>query len=435
MTFLFTLPLKAQVNIGSDTNPNPFSILELTTKISPGGLRMPQLDNKERVAVQEKFNENTATAEAAKGLVIYNTDSGCLEFWNGTEWISLCADTASPAACVTPAQPSEINGNKFVKKGAKETYSVDNVEGVTYKWTVPDGWTINSGDNTNSITATASIDAGYGTVTVTPSNNCGDIGITRTLNVSFSCGAYNLDGEWVDFMCYNLGAGADAAINPFSYVEGNADGSGGTLGYLYQWGRISDGHQLRNSETAEGPETNLDDNGQVAGDNIGKFIDSNNDIGDWRDPGDSYLWYDDGKTVNDPCPDGWHVASAEDWHNIFGGIYNTGMDITTAEVNTWKFINSGNGGGLLITPSNSSKPTLFLPAAGYRTDDSGMDDGDYSGGQYWTCSPRGGIGSGRTTNSCAMRFWESNGNTSIRIQSTLGTPRSQGYSVRCIADE
>jgi len=93
LAITFTLPIKAQVNIGSLSSSHPFSILELTTTANNhGGLRMPQLNNDERAAVQEKFNENTATAEAAKGLVIYNTDTKCLEFWNGKEWISMCAD-------------------------------------------------------------------------------------------------------------------------------------------------------------------------------------------------------------------------------------------------------------------------------------------------------------------------------------------------------
>jgi len=99
----FTLPLKAQVNIGSLDKPHPFSILELTTtEKNHGGLRMPQLDNDERATVQAKFNETTATAEAAKGLIIYNTETGCLEFWNGKEWISLCSDVL-PVLEVDPA--------------------------------------------------------------------------------------------------------------------------------------------------------------------------------------------------------------------------------------------------------------------------------------------------------------------------------------------
>ena len=80
--FFFTLPAKAQVTIGQNIEPQSFSILELIsgTAVDEGrGLRLPQLNNGERTAVQAKFNETAATAEAAEGLVIFNTDNNCLE--------------------------------------------------------------------------------------------------------------------------------------------------------------------------------------------------------------------------------------------------------------------------------------------------------------------------------------------------------------------
>jgi len=80
----FALPLKAQVNIGSDTTPQSFSILELTTSTLKGGLRLPQL------TTDEISKLNTAGDDTAHGLVVYNTDTNCLEFWNGAAWISLC---------------------------------------------------------------------------------------------------------------------------------------------------------------------------------------------------------------------------------------------------------------------------------------------------------------------------------------------------------
>ena len=87
IALFFASPLKAQVNIGSNTNPHSFSILELTTSANNhGGLRLPQLTS------DSISKLNTAGVDAAQGLVVYNTDTKCLEFWNGKEWISLCAD-------------------------------------------------------------------------------------------------------------------------------------------------------------------------------------------------------------------------------------------------------------------------------------------------------------------------------------------------------
>ena len=88
----FALPVKAQVKIGENSSPAPFSILELVSKNS--GLRLPQLTTEERdnVATQWKApNADPDVVKAAEGLVIYNKTNNCLEFWNGEDWISLCA--------------------------------------------------------------------------------------------------------------------------------------------------------------------------------------------------------------------------------------------------------------------------------------------------------------------------------------------------------
>ncbi|MEX1382901.1 choice-of-anchor D domain-containing protein, partial [Lutibacter sp.] len=79
------------------------------------------------------------------------------------------------------AQPSTITGEIIVCEGSTETYSVTNVSGLTYNWSVPVGWTIDSGGGTNSITVT--VGSGSGNVEVTPSNACGS-GPTRLIAVT-----------------------------------------------------------------------------------------------------------------------------------------------------------------------------------------------------------------------------------------------------------
>ena len=91
LLLFFTSPLKAQVTIGSQDPPQPFSILELTTKIKQGGLRLPLLSTDERDNLNLKDLVDPE-ANAAEGLVIYNTTTNCLEFWNGKKWISNCLD-------------------------------------------------------------------------------------------------------------------------------------------------------------------------------------------------------------------------------------------------------------------------------------------------------------------------------------------------------
>ena len=80
--------IKAQVVIGEEVAPQPFSILELSTANQDGGLRLPSLSTTDR---DQLFNGLTPTQMAeANGLTIYNTTTNCVNYWNGSSWRSLC---------------------------------------------------------------------------------------------------------------------------------------------------------------------------------------------------------------------------------------------------------------------------------------------------------------------------------------------------------
>lgn len=66
-----------------------------------------------------------------------------------------------------------------------QVYSVDPVtNALNYTWSVPSGWTINSGQGTNSIAVTTSIGGRVGNVSVTASNGCvKDVSQTLAVNV------------------------------------------------------------------------------------------------------------------------------------------------------------------------------------------------------------------------------------------------------------
>ncbi|MBK9358597.1 MAG: hypothetical protein IPN08_14650 [Bacteroidales bacterium] len=84
--------------------------------------------------------------------------------------------------CYPPSQPSTIAGNPTpCENSADQNYTVTNVSGVSYIWTVPAGWAITAGQNSNSILVTAGANAGN--ITVTPSTSCGT-GTARTLSVT-----------------------------------------------------------------------------------------------------------------------------------------------------------------------------------------------------------------------------------------------------------
>lgn len=95
-----------------------------------------------------------------------------------------CASGTARSRTVTvtslPSQPSVISGSTTVCIGSgTQTYSVTNVPGITYSWSVTGGTFTSTG---NSIIVTWNT-AGNQSVIVTPSNSCGS-GISRSLSVT-----------------------------------------------------------------------------------------------------------------------------------------------------------------------------------------------------------------------------------------------------------
>lgn len=68
-----------------------------------------------------------------------------------------------------PSTPTGLTGTAVICSGQTGTYSVTNVGGMTYNWTLPSGWSGSS--STNSITVTP--DSNPGMIAVTATNSCG----------------------------------------------------------------------------------------------------------------------------------------------------------------------------------------------------------------------------------------------------------------------
>jgi len=118
-------------------------------------------------------NSITVTAGSASGNISVTPSNAC---GNGT------AQTLAVTTTTVPAQPSVITGATSPCQGTTSlTYSVTNVSGVSYAWTVPSGWSITAGQGNNSITVTAG--SASGNISVTPSNACGN-GTAQTLAVT-----------------------------------------------------------------------------------------------------------------------------------------------------------------------------------------------------------------------------------------------------------
>ncbi len=118
-------------------------------------------------------NSITVTAGASSGNITVTPSNAC---GNGTAQTLAVTVTTG-----VPVQPSVITGNTTPCQSSSQTYSVTNVAGVTYNWTFPAGWSQTGGGTSNSVTAT--VGASGGTITVTPSNGCGN-GMAQTLAVA-----------------------------------------------------------------------------------------------------------------------------------------------------------------------------------------------------------------------------------------------------------
>ena len=109
--------LSAQVTIGSETEPQSFSVLELISN-STRGLRLPQLTQVQRDALEASDDFVAEKTGKAMGLQIFNTTTRCVETWNGTKWISSC-HMCGDAPCVPPAAPAA--STYFVCDGSSAT--------------------------------------------------------------------------------------------------------------------------------------------------------------------------------------------------------------------------------------------------------------------------------------------------------------------------
>jgi hypothetical protein len=91
------------------------------------------------------------------------------------------ATTLSVTVTLLPSSQGEITGDILFCEGTTHTYSVEGEGGITYLWSVPAGWVIDSGQGTKSIVTTAWVNSGV--VQVIPQNSCGN-GPSSSLNVT-----------------------------------------------------------------------------------------------------------------------------------------------------------------------------------------------------------------------------------------------------------
>lgn len=157
----------------TNTVPTSATILGNTFFCNNGNTVLTAYPN----SFQYLWNDNST----ASTLTVNNAGNYSLVVGNGT--CSLAAVSVAVTQNFSPAPPSAISTADTVCSNISNlAISVTNDPALIYNWTLPNGWNITAGNNTNAITATSGTTGG--TISVTAQNNCGSSSpVTTTITV------------------------------------------------------------------------------------------------------------------------------------------------------------------------------------------------------------------------------------------------------------
>ncbi|TVQ95051.1 MAG: T9SS C-terminal target domain-containing protein [Bacteroidetes bacterium] len=206
-----------------------------------------------------------------------------------------------------PEQPSEISGEDYVPAHTTGlVYEVEGVEGLTYQWSVPDGWEITYGQGSHAITVDAGSDGGD--ISVKAENNCG-MGEASVLSVDvyddpgiiYGDGVTDIDGN--EYLTVIIGNQEWMAENLRVTRYSNGDGIPTGLSNS-EWGSTTSGAYAV----------------YLHGDIVG--LNSDEEV--LEAYGALYNWYavDDSRGL---CPiGGWSVPSDDDWTQLVNYVADQG---------------------------------------------------------------------------------------------------------------
>ncbi|MDR1698756.1 MAG: hypothetical protein LBR75_02900 [Prevotellaceae bacterium] len=268
--FLAVLGAGAQVTIGSGNVPSEWSLLDIDTSVQKKGLHSPRINNDEREALVKSTTDKTLK-EPQQGLLIFNTDTKCLEYWNGREWISLCKGDVPSEPCLDCPQTADIttfvNVMYDFQHQTLEAYNVNNATNL--QWQVrtaqtdeaPAGeWKSIEGANATTYKISERFvedsefpdNTEYLEFRYLMTNASNERAASPILNIMFihteGPGYGEENGvKYLTIQRSTTGVTGDeknGAIRVALFNLGaNAQNDAKNLGDLYQWGRVADGHQ------------------------------------------------------------------------------------------------------------------------------------------------------------------------------------------------
>ena len=515
--------LQAQVSIGKEAMPTTGAVLDLKddgASTYVGGLLLPNVNIVDLDYIPPTYTDASKmpgynatngvnTNTSLTGMIVYNTNPSVdvgigVYIWDGEQWA-----TADKLRSMTVSlQPKAFSFYELGTEAAQPlTVAVSGAIGaVSYQW-----YQVTSGNVHVRVGAPVGAGAGSNTDTYTPTqvikgdtrdaNNTGFYRFYCVITdgsgskvesdiaeVAVGCGAKTSTGDWLSFMCFNMGALNNSTISSQKSYSINVSNGGGEHTYisgeqnlwgdLYQWGRITDGHQHRTSTTTTyaslTPAEIINGGRCTASDSyrpfrqislsspaIGRFVAGNTNWNPTQQSSADALWGTGGTRFiqNDACAHytgaagSPNTATSPFWHTGYGSIENRtgvcddpntawrtptqdewgsiyrngvkGGSAASATSNTWKWHwSSSTVGGYEIKPDGETT-TLYLPATGYRYYNTGGLYSQGTLGSYWSTTYAGDDAAAHLSFSGETEFIYP-GNT---------YPRASGFALRCIKHE
>ena len=154
----------AQGNVGIGT-PTPAAAMEISS--TTNGILIPRMTTAQRDLI----------ANLSMGLQIYNTSTNCFNVWNGSSWGQICPDCGF--------EPSPGN-NGPICAGLTLNLTAVTINGASYSWTGPNGFTSNLQNPSVPLATTSASGAYFVTVTL---NGCTSQPLATVATVTPSLGS------------------------------------------------------------------------------------------------------------------------------------------------------------------------------------------------------------------------------------------------------